>query len=164
MNRVFIGLGSNVGERLGLLRSAAEALGALPGTRVVRRSPVYETSAVGPRQRDFLNAVVEVRTASAPAALLKALKGIERGLGRRRRKKWGPREIDLDILFYGRRRVRSGALSVPHPRLAERLFVLRPLADLAPGFKHPVSKASVRTLLGRLTAPDQSIRVFRKRL
>jgi 2-amino-4-hydroxy-6-hydroxymethyldihydropteridine diphosphokinase len=163
-DRVFVGLGSNVGDRLGKLKAAAGALDGLPSTRVVGRSPVYETSPVGPRQRDFLNAVVEVRTAAEPAEFLRCLQGIERRLGRRRRAKWGPREIDLDILFHGRRRVRAGKLSVPHPRLRERLFVLRPLADLAPRFKDPVSGASVRALLGRLTAPDQRIRVFRKRL
>ena len=149
---------------MGHLKGAVEALGFLPRTRVLRRSPVYETSPVGPRQRDFLNAVVEVRTGVPPGDLLRSLKTIERGLGRRRRKKWGPREVDLDILFYGRRCLRSGGLSVPHPRLAERLFVLRPLADLAPRFKDPASGSTVRALLGRLTAPDQSIRVFRKRL
>ena len=84
-------------------------------------------------------------------------------LGRRRRRKWGPREIDLDVLYFGRRVVRRGGLSVPHPRRAERLFVLRPLADLAPRFKDPVLGVTVAALLRRLTAPDQSIRVFRTR-
>lgn len=162
--RVFVGLGSNVGDRLIHLRRAVAALGALPGTRVVKTSPVYETSPVGPRQKDFLNAVVELSTAAGPADLLWALKLVERALGRKRRKKWGPREIDLDILYHGQTVLKQGGLRVPHPRRAERLFVLRPLADLAPRWRDPLLKATVSALLGRLTAEDQRIKVFRRAL
>lgn len=162
--RVFVGLGSNVGDRLAHLRRAAAVLGSLPGTRLVKASPVYETSPVGPRQKDFLNAAVELSTTADPEDLLWALKVVERALGRKRRKKWGPREIDLDMLYHGRTVLRRGALRVPHPRRAERLFVLKPLADLAPRWRDPVLKTTVSALLARLTAADQRIRVFRKRL
>jgi 2-amino-4-hydroxy-6-hydroxymethyldihydropteridine diphosphokinase len=162
--RVFVGMGSNVGARLARLRAAAKALGRLPGTSLAKTSPVYATSPVGPRQRDFLNAAAEVRTSLPPPALLKALKEIEVRLGRKARRKWGPREIDLDILFYGRRKVRTGSLRVPHPRLGERKFVLVPMAALAPRFRDPVTGRTLSALAGRLTAPDQRITVYRHRL
>ncbi len=156
-------MGSNVGNRPARLRAAVRALDSLPGTRVVRLSPVYETSAVGPPQRDFLNAVAEIRTELSPSELLVSLKSAERRLGRRRRKKWGPREIDLDFLYFGRRILR-GEPQVPHPRAAGRRFVLRPMADLAPGFKDPSSGRTVSVLLGRLTDPDQSVRLLMRKL
>lgn len=153
--RVFVGLGSNVGRRERFLARALAALDVLPGTRVVAASPVYETSPVGPRQRAFLNMAAELRTSLAPAPLLKAMKAAERRLGRVRRRRWGPREIDLDLLAYGRRRVDSGGLVLPHPRMAERKFVLKPLSDLAPRY---------RPALARLTAPDQRVTLFRRSL
>jgi 2-amino-4-hydroxy-6-hydroxymethyldihydropteridine diphosphokinase len=125
---------------------------------------VYETSPVGPRQRWFLNAVAELRTALPPTELLSRLKALERRLGRKRRsRRWGPREIDLDLLFYGRRRLRGRGLVVPHARLRERKFVLRPLADLAPAFRDPVTGLTVRTLLRRLTDPAQTVRLYRRK-
>jgi 2-amino-4-hydroxy-6-hydroxymethyldihydropteridine diphosphokinase len=160
--RAFIGLGSNVGDRLARLRGAVRALREFPSTRVAALSPVYETSPVGPRQRDFLNMAVDVRTSLDPDALLARLKETEAELGRRSRRKWGPREIDLDLIFYGGRVVRRKTLRVPHPRLAERKFVLLPLSRLAPRFKDPVTGATVAALLRRLTAPDQRIKVFKK--
>lgn len=137
--RVFVGLGSNVGNRLRHLHRAAAALSGLAGTRVVKVSPVFKSSPVGPRQRDFLNAAAEIRTALRPHELLRALKSIERRLGRKRRGRWGPREIDLDILFYGRRVIRTRALTVPHRELRRRMFVLKPLSVLAPSPRLPVS-------------------------
>ena len=153
-----------MGNRPARLRAAVRALDALPGTRVVRVSPVYETSAVGMPQRDFLNAASELRTELTPMELLASVKSAERRLGRRRRKKWAPREIDLDILFFGRRVLRQGSLRVPHPRAAERKFVLRPLADLAPRFRDPSSGRTAEVLLHRLTDPDQSVRLFTRNL
>ncbi len=155
--RVFVGVGSNVGRRLVFLRRAARALGLIPGVRVLRASPVYETSPVGPRQRDFLNAVLELRSAVGPAELLWRMKEIERTLGRRQRKRWGPREIDLDLLFFGQRRSRGG-LQLPHPRWKQRKFVVWPLADLAPGFKGAALRRQ------KLTDPDQSIKLYPKPL
>jgi 2-amino-4-hydroxy-6-hydroxymethyldihydropteridine diphosphokinase len=157
--RVFLGLGSNVGPRRSRLRRAARALADLPGTRVVRASSIYETSPVGPAQADYLNAVVEIATALAPMELLRALKKLERDLGRRPRGRWRPREIDLDILFYGRRRVRAPGLVVPHPRWRERRFVLDPLAEIAPRFRDPLRGGTVARARAKLTAPDQRIKL-----
>jgi 2-amino-4-hydroxy-6-hydroxymethyldihydropteridine diphosphokinase len=162
--RAFIGLGGNVGNRLSRLRRAVQRLKDIPLTRVHRLSPVYETSPVGPRQRRFLNAVVELRTALPPSVLLRALKGLEEDLGRRRRRRWGPREIDLDILYYGSRVVRKGDLRIPHPERLKRRFVLVPLADIAPRFQDPVAERPLAALSRRLTAPDQRIRLFRETL
>ncbi|MGQ0645762.1 MAG: 2-amino-4-hydroxy-6-hydroxymethyldihydropteridine diphosphokinase, partial [Elusimicrobiota bacterium] len=155
---VFIGIGSNVGRRMDFLRRAAAALARLPRTRLARVSAVYETAALGPRQKDFLNAAAEIRTGLAPAALLRELKKAERLLGRRRRRRWGPREIDLDILLYGRRRFASPSLRIPHPRWRERRFVLTPLADLAPGLRDPDSGKTVRRLLGEKAVAGQRVR------
>lgn len=159
--RVFIGLGSNVGNRLAHLRKAVEALNRLPGIRVVGKSPVYETAPVGPRQRDFLNAVAELRSDLAPGVLLASLKGIEKKMGRRVRRRWGPREIDLDLLHFGRRRRRSAALALPHPRWRERRFVLAPLAALAPRWKDPETGQTAAALSRKLTDPGQRIRLYK---
>lgn len=159
--RVFIGLGSNVGNRLAHLQKAVEALNRLPGTRVLGKSPVYETAPVGPRQRDFLNAVAELRSDLTPDLLLDALKKIEKKGGRRKRRRWGPREIDLDLLHFGRRRCRSAALTLPHPRWRERRFVLAPLAALAPRWKDPQSGQTAAALNRKLTDPSQRIRLYK---
>jgi 2-amino-4-hydroxy-6-hydroxymethyldihydropteridine diphosphokinase len=151
--RVFVGVGSNVGGRLIFLRRAARALAQIPGVKVFRASPVYETSPVGPRQRDFLNAVLELRSSLGPDELLQRMQRIESVLGRRRRKRWGPREIDLDLIFFGQRR-RRGALNLPHPRWKERKFVVWPLADIAPSF------ASAALVRRKLTDPDQCIKLY----
>ena len=150
-----LSIGSNLGDRLAHLRTAADALGAFA------RSPVYETD---PRyladQPDFLNMAVCGTTELDAADLLARLKALEVELGRRESTRFGPRPIDLDILFYGDEIIDSPGLVVPHPRLAERVFVLRPLADIAPLKRHPVSGKTVSTLLDELT--DKSgIRVFK---
>lgn len=158
-DRVFLGLGSNVGRRGDRLRRAARAIAGLPGTRVRRASSVYETSPVGPRQADYLNAVLEIATALGPRELLRALKALERRLGRRPRGRWRPREIDLDIVFYGRRRVHAPGLVVPHPRWKERRFVVDPLAEIAPRFRDPETGRTVAAIRAKLTAPDQRIKL-----
>jgi 2-amino-4-hydroxy-6-hydroxymethyldihydropteridine diphosphokinase len=161
VTRAFIGLGSNVGRRLHFLRAAVRNLAGLSGTRLVKLSPVYETSAVGPRQRHFLNAVAEIRTNLGPQDLLRDLKALEERLGRCSRQRWGPREIDLDVLLYGRLRKKTVGLVLPHPRLWERRFALQPLADLAPRHKDPVTGRSVARRLRELTAPGQIVRLYR---
>lgn len=161
---VYLGLGSNVGRRAERLRRAVARLGRLPGTRLGRVSPVYESSPVGPRQRWFLNAVARIETTLDPLRLLLHLKGIERDLGRRRRRRWGPREIDVDILFYGRRRRKGRRLELPHPRWRERKFVLWPLADIAPRFRDPADGRTVAALRRKLTDPDQRIRLYKSGL
>lgn len=151
--RVFVGVGSNVGRRLIFLRRAVRALAQIAGVKIIQTSPVYETSPVGPHQRDFLNAVLELRSSLGPEELLRQMKDIERTLGRRRRRRWGPREIDLDLLFFGRRRCR-GELHLPHSRWKERKFVVWPLADIAQNF------GSVAHYRQKLTDPVQSIKLY----
>lgn len=128
----YVGLGANLGERETALRSALAAIGRLPGTRVTRVSPLYGSAPVDAGGPDYLNAVAELTTTLAPQALLEALQTIERGAGRERPYRNAPRTLDLDILWFGGQVIDSPALTVPHPRMAERAFVLRPLADLAP--------------------------------
>jgi 2-amino-4-hydroxy-6-hydroxymethyldihydropteridine diphosphokinase len=129
--RAYLGLGSNLGDRLENLRRAVTMLAEGPRTSVVRSSRVYETEPVGgPHQPPYLNAVVEVATELEPRDLLDACARIEDELGRVRTVRWGPRPIDVDILTYDRRTIDRPDLVVPHPRMHERGFVLVPLAEL----------------------------------
>jgi 2-amino-4-hydroxy-6-hydroxymethyldihydropteridine diphosphokinase len=151
---VYIALGSNLGDRATMLERAIAAMNSA-GISVVRQSSLYVTEPVGaPGQGWFLNAVVEAETSLLPLQLLHALLKIERELGRRRLTPHGPRAIDMDILFYGSSVIRSRELEVPHPRLTERRFVLMPMAQLAPDFRHPVSHKSINQLLAE--TPDRS--------
>ena len=138
MERVFVGLGSNLGDRLAHLEAGLDGLARLPRTRVLARSGLYVTEPVGgPRQREFFNAVCELRTRLGPVRLLEGLHAIEAMRGRFRAVQGGPRTLDLDLLLFGDRRIDSPRLQLPHPRLHERSFVLVPLADLAPHERHP---------------------------
>lgn len=130
--RVYVGLGANLGEREAALRTALAAIGQLPCTRVTRVSPLYGSAPVDAGGPDYLNAVAELSTALAPQALLQALQAIEQAAGRERPYRNAPRTLDLDILWFGDQVIDTPTLTVPHPRMAERAFVLRPLADLAP--------------------------------
>ncbi|HEY3208996.1 MAG TPA: 2-amino-4-hydroxy-6-hydroxymethyldihydropteridine diphosphokinase [Actinomycetota bacterium] len=130
--RVFVGLGSNLGDRLANLQEAVDRLGKTPGVHVIQTSRVYETDPVGPAQPDYLNAVVMVETSLSARELLEACLGVERAMGRERRERWGPRNIDLDVLGYGREQIDEPGLQVPHPRMHERAFVLVPLLELEP--------------------------------
>ena len=133
MTYAFIGLGSNVGDRLQFLRRAVERLDDTTGVRVTRVSSIYETEPIGPAAQPwFLNAVVEIDTSLTPLALLTHTQGIERGLDRLTTYRWGPRTIDLDILLYGKVQVKTPTLQIPHPELCNRAFVLIPLLELAP--------------------------------
>jgi 2-amino-4-hydroxy-6-hydroxymethyldihydropteridine diphosphokinase len=151
---VYIALGSNVGDRAAMLERAIAAMNSA-GIRVLQQSSFYVTEPVdAPGQAWFLNAVVEADTSLLPLQLLHALLRIERELGRRRIAPHGPRTIDLDILFYGSSVIRSRELEVPHPRLPERRFVLVPLVQIAPEFRHPALHKSVTQLLA--DTPDRS--------
>lgn len=146
MVRAYVGLGSNVGDRLAHLRSAAQALCATEGVEVVASSSVYETVAVGPPQPDFLNAVVAIDTTVAPRELVAELKRIEREVGRTPGERWGPREVDLDLLLHGSSVTDEPDLRVPHAELVRRAFVLVPLAEIAPDVDVP-GAGQVRSLL-----------------
>ena len=147
MKVVYIALGSNVGDRAEYLREAREQI-ATPELRVLRASSIYETA---PRDVEdqpwFLNQVIECETDLFPRQLLSRLQQIERAMGRRRRTAKGPREIDLDILLFGNSVIKAPELEVPHPRLAERRFVLEPLAELAPEKTHPGTRRTMREML-----------------
>jgi 2-amino-4-hydroxy-6-hydroxymethyldihydropteridine diphosphokinase len=136
---VYLSLGSNLGDRAAFIERAIEALGAA-GVRVLRRSAIYDTEPVDSPVMcsSYLNVAVEAETELAPQALLAALLAIERSLGRERTVPNGPRTIDIDILLYGSSVVREAGLTIPHPRMAARRFVLVPLAEIAAGVRHPV--------------------------
>lgn len=162
---VYIGLGSNIGRRTANIRKALVAIARLPSYRITAVSPLYRTSPVGPDQRDFVNAVARLATSRLPDEVLRDLKGIEQELGRTRTTRWGPRVIDLDILFYGARVLYTRTLTVPHPGIAGRRFVLEPLAAIAPALRHPVLRRTVRKLRNeaRLTQKDQKVTMMSNR-
>lgn len=135
----YVGLGSNLGDPVAQLRGALAALEQLPATRLVARSSFYRNPPMGPpEQPDFVNAVAGLLTTLPARELLAALQAIEDAQGRRRDgPRWGPRTLDLDLLAYGDLRLDSEALTLPHPGLAERPFVLVPLHEIAPGLRLP---------------------------
>ena len=171
--RAYVGLGANVGEPRVALANAVRALAALPGVRLRGVSPLYETKPVGVTdQPDFLNAVVALDVPAGPdpetgaLALLAALKSLEQAIGRVARQRWGPREVDLDLLVFGRHRIDARRpddrwLKVPHPEAQQRLFVLAPLADLAPGLVPPGWGESVATARRRQEGAEGSDAVRR---
>ena len=155
--RAYLGIGSNLGDRLEHLQLAVDDLAAADGVDLVAVSPVYETEPVGgPEQPDYLNAVVAVDTDRTPRALLELARAIEAHAQRIRTVRWGPRTLDVDVLLVGDERVDEPDLVVPHPRMAERAFVVVPLADLDPSWRTriPTDAASVRPTGLRLAPPE----------
>ncbi|MFW6045174.1 MAG: 2-amino-4-hydroxy-6-hydroxymethyldihydropteridine diphosphokinase [Planctomycetota bacterium] len=150
-NRAYIALGSNLGQRRTILRGAFSHLDQHETIRVVSTSRFYETEPVGgPEQGKYLNAAAGLLTGLTPHELLYALQTIEDHFGRTRRVRWGPRTLDLDLLLYEDRIIQSRDLTVPHPRMHQRRFVLEPLAEIAPDAVHPGLETTVRELLAEL--------------
>ena len=148
----YVGLGSNLGNREANLRRALAMLVESPGLEVRKISSFLDNPSQGGPEGapDYLNAVVEAQTTLAASALMKRLLEIEQQMGRTRREKWEPREIDLDLLLYGSTIVSKDDLIVPHPMMHDRRFVLQPLAEIAPNAIHPAMNISIKDLLGTL--------------
>ncbi len=144
---IFLSLGSNQGDSQQTLREAIRMIELQAGP-VVGASSVYRTAAWGKTdQPDFLNQVIQVHSCLQPTKLMVVILAIEQSLGRHRTEKWAPRTIDIDLLFYGDTVIVSPTLTLPHPQIQNRKFVLVPLAEIAPDFMHPVLKKNVLTLL-----------------
>ncbi len=159
MARVFIGIGSNLGDRAANIATAVAKMAELPQTEVVRISSIIETEPVGVAcstnsrqagQGKFLNGAAELETRLEPLELLAGLQEIERQLGRVRKERWGERTIDLDMLMYDNEVIDEPGLQVPHPLMCEREFVLAPLAEIASNLVHPVASRTIRELLAAL--------------
>ncbi len=154
MPRVYVGVGSNLGRRADNIRRGLELL-ERQGFKIERQSRIYETKPIGMKPtRNFLNLAVQAMTRLSPLETIAAFGRVERALGRGRHRRNRPRTLDLDLLFYGNRVIRQSSLSVPHPRLHEREFVLAPLNDIAPNLVHPFLHRRVRTLLKALSGKD----------
>jgi 2-amino-4-hydroxy-6-hydroxymethyldihydropteridine diphosphokinase len=163
-HRAFIGLGTNLGDRATNYREAIQRIGRLPDSRTVRHSSIYETEPVGDVQGVFLNGVVEIETEMAADELMRRLLTIERTMGRKRargrkarsrRRSYQQRVIDLDLLFFNKEIINTASLTLPHPRLHERRFVLAPMAELAPALIHPKLNVSIAELLAGLKTPQR---------
>lgn len=156
MQDVYLGLGSNLGDREAAIHKALSAIEALPGTSLAEASPIYETAPMGPQDQDaYLNMAAKVATSLDVLALVVQLQQIEADLGRpalKRRRYWGPREIDIDVLLFGSEVIDEPGLTVPHPGMHLRWFVLKPLADIAPAVIHPVLSRSIEVLLAEVDA------------
>ena len=164
VEKVFVGVGSNLGDRESAIEQAIQSIAALPETELICCASLFESTPMGVKdQPDFLNSVIEIVTSLDPKRLLICLKQIEQALGRKERERWGPREIDLDILVFGDRIIDEVDLQIPHPQIARRLFVLRPLAELAPEMNMPGYSSSIQDLLDRLK-DERGVEPFLKRL
>lgn len=154
----FIGIGSNLGDRVKNCLDAIESIGDIPGCSVEARSDLFTTEPQGIRDQDwYVNGAVSIYTCIEASQLLKRLMAIEISMGRVREKKWGPRNIDLDILFFGGEIIETEGLIVPHPLVQERRFVLVPMVQLAPDLRHPLLRKSMAELLDGLKEDGQAV-------
>jgi 2-amino-4-hydroxy-6-hydroxymethyldihydropteridine diphosphokinase len=161
-NAIYLSLGSNVGDRVKNIVSALSFLQSSLSVNIEKVSSFYETSPVGPKQRNFYNIVIEAQTDLKSDKLLLFIKQVEHILGRRKTVRWGPRVIDIDILFFGGKIIHQTDLTVPHKELQNRLFVLIPLSEVASDFVHPVLKQKISWILYNksLTLKRQKVRII----
>lgn len=153
---VYIGVGSNLGDKVGNCRRAVEAILADGRNQIVQCSPLYRTEPVGKKDQDwFINGVFAMETSMEPGELLDFLLATEKIMGRVRTERWGPRVIDLDILIFGQKVISEGGLQIPHPRLHERRFVLVPLRDIAPNLVHPLLGKTIYQILAELPGEEK---------
>lgn len=151
MSLAYVSFGSNLGNRLKNIKLGLQLVSRNRSITITKKSSLYETEPVGyENQGWFLNGVVEIETHVLPHGLLSLLKKVERIMGRKRRIRWGPREIDLDILLYNQRCVDTSSLTIPHPQMHKRGFVLVPLVEIAPRVIHPIFKKNAQQLLAQL--------------
>jgi len=147
-HQVYIGVGSNVGNKRENFFEAVERVGKLPDTRVIKESSLYESEPLGDSQDWYVNGAIEIETKFKPEALLEKFKNIERAMGRKKvKKRWGARIIDLDILLFDLAVVKKKSLRIPHPEMASRKFVLIPLSEIAPQVIHPELGVTISELL-----------------
>lgn len=156
-----IALGSNLGDSQQILLAAIEVIDQAAHTAVIARSHFYKTAAVGPPQPDYINACITAQTSLSPWQLLRYLLAVEEQFGRVRKERWGPRSLDLDLLLYSSHITDIPGLTIPHPRLHERPFVLIPLADIAPSWQHPIFHLTVEQCLAKLSAQGSDLGVDR---
>lgn len=146
--RVFLGLGSNVGDKIKFIKSAIEEISKLDKTNLTKESSYYETEPWGLREQDdFINSVIEITTELEAEDLFRELKNIEKKLHRKNRGKWEQREIDIDILFYGNEVLKNETINIPHKEIENRKFVLIPMAEIDKNFIHPEKNKSIKELL-----------------
>jgi len=147
MHKVFVGIGTNLGNRHKNIEDTFKNL-QFYSLKIIKKSPVYETKPYGLKEQpNFLNCVVEIEVEVSPEELLKKFLKIEKEMGRERKIPWGPRIIDLDILFYGNLVINEVNLKIPHPDIKNRFFVLKPLSDIAPRLVHPIFKKTIKQML-----------------
>lgn len=146
-----IALGGNLGDSQRILSEAIAVLNQAQDIEVIARSHRYRTAPIGPPQPDYINACILVNTTLSPMALLRSLLSVENQFGRVRQERWGARSLDLDLLLYGDRTLDIPGLTIPHPRLHERPFVLVPLVDIAANWFHPVLNKTIEQLLAQLS-------------
>jgi len=159
--KVYLGIGSNLGDRCGHIQKAITYLKKVKNVKITKCSSLYETKPVGYKKQPwFINCALELETSLPPEELLKNLTRIEKALGRKREVKWRPRLIDLDILFYGQRIIKNEDLNIPHPEIAKRKFVLIPLDEINPRIYHPQLKKTVSQILNGLRNNKQEVVKF----
>ena len=158
MVQAYLGLGSNIGDRKQLLLTAIDLIGNIKGIKVTKQSSIYETAPIGyTDQPNFLNLCLEIETKLSPQQLLKHCLDIEQQLHRVREIRWGPRTLDIDILLYSDNIIETDNLSVPHPRMQERAFVLIPLNDIASDKQNPRLNQKIRDLV----FPDDTVKKYK---